>query len=442
MSHRPGAEVSTSDAREGESPPLRMWTMEAIAEARTRPARKQHDPETGPRQEHAYDSDNYNVWYGKSARGRERGRPPQKIAATRCDAVLDSGRTRGDAARQTTHCLHFARGCCVSGPDCPFLHRLPTAVDDARASPMHDCFGREKHPDEREDNGGVGSYIRNVRTLFVYYGGAGEWSRDRVIALLERQFSEWGPVEDVYAVPVKCVGFVRFAFRSSAEFAKEAMMGQRLTKTMTEPLTVRWANDDPNPTAVRRVKREREETAADAIVRAEARAPPEQRAAMAHLRFLANARRGRAETNGDDDGDGDEAPNPLAYPDTDAQYPDEGEGGVVADARRVATDAVDGADARARRGASVEENAAASPGGAGDGAVGQTPDAGAETAAPPPAPFAASVSAEELARINAAIGFAARAPGDVDDAAEDDEHEFDPDDYPTFEVEEVGDARS
>ena len=321
--------------------------MEAIAEARTRPARKQHDPETGPRQEHAYDSDNYNVWYGKSARGRERGRPPQKIAATRCDAVLDSGRTRGDAARQTTHCLHFARGCCVSGLDCPFLHRLPTAVDDARASPMHDCFGREKHPDEREDNGGVGSYIRNVRTLFVYYGGAGEWSRDRVIALLERQFSEWGPVEDVYAVPVKCIGFVRFKFRSSAEFAKEAMMGQRLTKTMTEPLTVRWANDDPNPTAVRRVKREREETAADAIVRAEARAPPEQRAAMAHLRFLANARRGRAETSGDDDGDGDEAPNPLAYPDTDAQYPEEGEGGVVADARRVATDAVDGADAHA-----------------------------------------------------------------------------------------------
>ena len=199
------------------------------------------------------------------------------------------------------------------------------------------------------------------------------------------------------------------------------MMGQRLTKTMMEPLTVRWANDDPNPTAVRRVKREREETAADAIVRAEARAPPEQRAAMAHLRFLANARRGRAETNGDDDGDGDEAPNPLAYPDTDAQYPDEGEGGVVADARRVATDDADGADARARRGASVEENAAASTGGAGDGAVGETPDAGAETTAPPPAPFAASVSAEELARINAAIGFAARAPGNVDDAAEDDD---------------------
>lgn len=447
MSHRPGAEVSTGDARDGESPPLRMWTLEAIAEAQTRPARKQHDPETGPRQEHSYDSDNYNVWYGKSARGRERGRPPQKIAATRCDAVLDSGRTRGDAARQTTHCLHFARGCCVSGADCPFLHRLPTAVDDARASPMHDCFGREKHPDEREDNGGVGSYIRNVRTLFVYYGGAGEWSRDRVVALLERQFSEWGPVEDVYAVPVKCIGFVRFEFRSSAEFAKEAMMGQRLTRTMTEPLTVRWANDDPNPTAVRRVKREREETAADAIVRAEARMPPEQRAAMAHLRFLARASRGNAERSADghgqgedeDDGDDDGALDPMAYPDTDAQYPDEGEGGAVAD-----TDAVDRAGVR--RGASVVESASEAPGGAGGGgvvSVSVSVSGGVGTRAPPPAPFAASVSAEELARINAAIGFAAPEPGGGADAPEeDDEHEFDPDDYPTFEVEEVGDERS
>ena len=378
--------------------------MEAIAEARTRPARKQHDPETGPRQEHAYDSDNYNVWYGKSARGRERGRPPQKIAATRCDAVLDSGRTRGDAARQTTHCLHFARGCCVSGPDCPFLHRLPTAVDDARASPMHDCFGREKHPDEREDNGGVGSYIRNVRTLFVYYGGAGEWSRDRVIALLERQFSEWGPVEDVYAVPVKCIGFVRFEFRSSAEFAKEAMMGQRLTKTMMEPLTVRWANDDPNPTAVRRVKREREETAADAIVRARARAPGTESgdgASSLHSPTRdADARRRTATTTAT-------ATKPRTLWRTRTQTRSiptraraESSRTLVGSRRTPRTARM---RARGER-ASVEENAAASTGGAGDGAVGQTPDAGAETTAPPPAPFAASVSAEELARINAAAG--------------------------------------
>ena len=45
--------------------------------------------------------------------------------------------------------------------------------------------------------------------------------------------------------------------RSSAEFAKEAMMGQMLMEGSEGVLTVRWANDDPNPTATLRVKRKR-----------------------------------------------------------------------------------------------------------------------------------------------------------------------------------------
>ena len=49
--------------------------------------------------------------------------------------------------------------------------------------------------------------------------------------------------------------------------------------------------------------------------------------------------------------------------------------------------------------------------------------------------------AEELARITCRHRVRGARPGNVDDAAEDDEHEFDQDDYPTFEVEEVGDAR-
>ena len=38
--------------------------------------------------------------------------------------------------------------------------------------------------------------------------------------------------------------------------------------TMGEVLDVRWANDDPNPTAVRRVHREREEATRDAYMQA------------------------------------------------------------------------------------------------------------------------------------------------------------------------------
>ena len=94
--------------------------------------------------------------YGKSAALREHGRPAQKEAATRCIPRMDSGRTKGYEAKQRTFCLHFARGACVAGYDCAFLHHLPTGVDDANNDMLHDIFGREKHRDDRDDNGGTG----------------------------------------------------------------------------------------------------------------------------------------------------------------------------------------------------------------------------------------------------------------------------------------------
>ena len=311
------------EAAPSAAPPLRMWTTEAVAELLTRRARRQHDPAAGPQREHAYDSSRYNAWSGKSARNRDRGRD-QTRAVTRCDAIADCGRTRGDDRRATTICLHFARGCCSEGDQCEYLHRLPTARDDAALSPMCDIFGREKHRDERNDNGGVGSFLRNTRTLYVYYGGAGEWGRDRVLSLLEGAFAEWGPVEHVHAVPTKCIGFVRFSFRASAEFAKEAMAGQTLSRkngaTAREALNVRWANDDPNPTAQHRVKREREESVADAVARAEARMPEERRVAMRLSHEL-------CENKQTADGTADLL---ASYPDTDAQYPDAEKGDAKA----------------------------------------------------------------------------------------------------------------
>ena len=101
-----------------------------MAELLTRRARRQHDPAAGPQREHAYDSSRYNAWSGKSARNRDRGRD-QTRAVTRCDAIADCGRTRGDDRRATTICLHFARGCCSEGDQCEYLHHLPTARDDA-----------------------------------------------------------------------------------------------------------------------------------------------------------------------------------------------------------------------------------------------------------------------------------------------------------------------
>lgn len=66
--------------------------------------------------------------YGKTSSTREGGRHVQKEAATRCVARMDSGRTKGDEAKQRTWCLHFARGACTRGYECMFLHRLPTGV--------------------------------------------------------------------------------------------------------------------------------------------------------------------------------------------------------------------------------------------------------------------------------------------------------------------------
>jgi hypothetical protein len=99
----------------------------------------------------------------------------------------------------------------------------------------------------------------------------------------------------VHAVPTKCLGFVNFSLRVSAEFAKEAMAGQtllgkdstkkssagkkKLASDTSEALSVKWANEDPNPDAVQRVKREREDLVVDAVKRVESRMPKAQRVA-------------------------------------------------------------------------------------------------------------------------------------------------------------------
>ena len=296
-----------------------MWTLEAIAECLTRRARKQHDPAVGPSRERAFDSNTRaNAWYGASA-SRGGGRRQQPEAMTRCDAVLDSGRTRGDDREETSVCLHFARGRCSAGGECAFLHRLPTAADDARASLTHDVFGRDRHATHCADNGGVGSFSStNDATLFAYYGGAfpprarrGARSRRR-----PADFLEWGPVSGVRVVPTKCVASrhvraqVRRRVRQGGDGGPDAAASgrddaareakPRTRGTRKRVLSVRWANADhrtPRPAPPRPA---REETAVDAVARVldDPRVAPERRRALPQARALAT--------------------DPDAYPDTDA----------------------------------------------------------------------------------------------------------------------------
>ncbi len=202
------------------------------------------------------------------------------------------------------------------------MHLVPSAEDCAKhdKSPTTDIFGRSRFAEERGNRGGVGSFFSMSRTLYVGYGAASEQLGARLQEVMSRVFGEWGPLEDVYVVRSKSIAFVRYVFRASAEFAKEALHNQSLQPAWwpqprgaagaaPEVLNIRWAYDDPNPTAIRRNKRENEEAFADSAAREEARLPPAQRAALAQQRALEAATAGASAGGA-----------AVAYPDTDAQY--------------------------------------------------------------------------------------------------------------------------
>lgn len=53
----------------------------------------------------------------------------------------------------------------MRGPECQFWHRIPIPGD--KTEQATDIFGRERFRDEREDMGGVGSFEKCNRTLYV-----------------------------------------------------------------------------------------------------------------------------------------------------------------------------------------------------------------------------------------------------------------------------------
>jgi hypothetical protein len=57
----------------------------------------------------------------------------------------------------------------------------------------------------------------------------------------------------------------RYTQRCYAEFAKEAMLNQSLDQN--EIITIKWANDDPNPRASERTSLENEKLIVDAVMK-------------------------------------------------------------------------------------------------------------------------------------------------------------------------------
>lgn len=232
-----------------------------IIRRKRRPARPQVDPSTIKSQPPPQTGTVFNIWYNKWAGGDREDKYLSKHAApSRCNIAKDSGYTRADKVAGSYFCLFFAKGLCSKGDECEYLHRLPTIHDIF--NPNVDCFGRDKFSDYRDDMGGVGSFMRQNRTLYV----GRIHVTDDIEEVVARHFMEWGQVERIRVLTSRGVAFVTYTNEANSQFAKESMAHQSLDHN--EILNVRWATVDPNPLAQKREAQRLEEQAAEAVRRA------------------------------------------------------------------------------------------------------------------------------------------------------------------------------
>ncbi|PWY70260.1 hypothetical protein BO70DRAFT_365572 [Aspergillus heteromorphus CBS 117.55] len=232
-----------------------------IIRRKRRPARPQVDPATIKSEPPPQTGSIFNIWFNKWAGGdRENQYLSKQAAVSRCNIAKDTGYTRADKVPGSYFCLFFARGVCPRGYECEYLHRLPTLHD--LFNPNVDCFGRDKFSDYRDDMGGVGSFMRQNRTLYV----GRIHVTDDIEEVVARHFAEWGQVDRTRVLTSRGVAFVTYSNEANAQFAKEAMAHQSLDHQ--EILNVRWATVDPNPLAQKREARRLEEQAAEAVRRA------------------------------------------------------------------------------------------------------------------------------------------------------------------------------
>jgi hypothetical protein len=235
--------------------------VKKIIRRKRRPARPQVDAATFKTEAPPPTGTIFNIWYNKWSGGdREDKYLSQTAAQGRCVVAKDSGYTKADKIQGSYFCLFFARGICPKGVDCEYLHRLPTVTDIFPSN--IDCFGRDKFSDYRDDMGGVGSFTRQNRTLYI----GRIHVTDDIEEIVARHFQEWGNVERTRVLTARGVAFVTYVNEANAQFAKEAMAHQALDNS--EILNVRWATADPNPQAQKREAARIEEQAAEAIRKA------------------------------------------------------------------------------------------------------------------------------------------------------------------------------
>lgn len=259
ISNENALKKSVSEEPDADIPDFKK--MKKVLRRKRRPARPQVDPSTLKSEPPPQTGTIFNIWYNKWSGGDREDKYLSKTAAQgRCDVAADSGYTRGDKVVGSYFCLFFAKGLCPRGHECEYLHRLPGLHD--HFNPNVDCFGRDKHSDYRDDMGGVGSFMRQNRTLYV----GRIHVTDDIEEVVARHFAEWGQIERIRVLTARGVAFVTYSNEANSQFAKEAMAHQSLDHN--EILNVRWATVDPNPMAQKREARKIEEQAAEAVRRA------------------------------------------------------------------------------------------------------------------------------------------------------------------------------
>lgn len=276
---------STTDlAQTSETPDSEQKKTKKIIRKKRRPARPQVDASSIKHEPPPQTGTIFNIWFNKWSGGDREDKYLSKTAAPgRCNIAKDSGYTRGDKVVGSYFCLFFAKGLCPRGQECEYLHRLPGLFDTF--NPNVDCFGRDKHSDYRDDMGGVGSFMRQNRTLYGMFSTSQHLTThksahakltrlsvgrihvtDDIEEVVARHFAEWGQVDRMRCLTARGVAFVTYTNEANSQFAKEAMAHQSLDHS--EILNVRWATVDPNPLAQKREARKIEEQAAEAVRRA------------------------------------------------------------------------------------------------------------------------------------------------------------------------------
>jgi hypothetical protein len=95
-----------------------------------RPARKQVETSLANNYTYKEGDEEYNFWFSKYICSKDE--KDKEAALTKCNPELDVGYTAADLFNEkggAYYCLFFARGCCASGVNCKYLHKVPSIED-------------------------------------------------------------------------------------------------------------------------------------------------------------------------------------------------------------------------------------------------------------------------------------------------------------------------